>query len=439
MEFFDRTSEIKSLLQVEELSQSAAQLSVVTGRRRIGKTALILKAYENQPYVYFFVARKPESELCADFKEEIESKTGISIYGQPKTFAEIFSIVLDISKNRQLTVIIDEFQEFYKINPSIFSEMQKLWDLNQASCRLNLIVCGSVVSLLSKIFTNSKEPLYNRQSRFIHVKPFTPSVIKEIFSAYCPTYTHEDLLTLYSLSGGVAKYVQLLMDNGSFTRNAMLNETVRPDSIFLAEGKSVLIEEFGNDYTTYFAILAAISNGRTRRTEIEDFVGREVSGYLSRLEDYFGFISKKQPLFEKTKTKGVRYQLTDNFFTFWFRFIYKYNYMLEVEANEELLKIIERDFDVFSGYMLERYFRAKLIEAKEFTRIGSWWDRKGENEIDIIAINELEKKAVFIEVKRNSDKISLPALKTKVDAFLAATGECKGYEIELRGLSLNDM
>ncbi len=113
--------------------------------------------------------------------------------------------------------------------------------------------------------------------------------------------------------------------------------------------------------------------------------------------------------------------------------------MLEIEAYNQIIEVVKRDFDIFSGHMLERYFYNKLIESGEYTRIGSWWDRKGENEIDLIAINELNQTATFFEVKRNADKISLPLLQRKVDVFMNATHELRGYTIAIKGLSMDDM
>ena len=271
------------------------------------------------------------------------------------------------------------------------------------------------------------------------VRPFTPAVLKEILTEYHPGHTAEDLLALYSFTGGVAKYVQLLVDAGATTKSAMLDHIIKADSIFLGEGKAILIEEFGKDYGVYFSILSAIARGKTSRSEIENVVGREIGGYLTKLENEYEVIAKKQPLFEKSSTKNVRYTIEDNFFTFWFRFIYKYSYMLEIENYESVKTIINRDYETFSGLMLERYFRRVLIERQAYTRIGGWWDRKGENEIDIVAENELDEEATFFEVKRKSDNIDMKVLENKAAAFLRATGEFKGYKISYKGLSMDDM
>lgn len=439
MRFFDRTEEIASLREIRAIAKNNAQFTVVTGRRRIGKTYLVWKAYEDEPILYFFVARKAESDLCEDYRLEIENKLGIPTMGRVEHFADVFEFLMKLSVERPVTLFIDEFQEFFRVNKSVYSDMQRIWDLYSQQARMNLIVCGSIYSMMSKIFKDKKEPLYNRQTRFMTVRSFRPTVLKEILAEYNPGYTAEDLLALYSFTGGVAKYVQLLVDAGATTKEKMLDQMVKADSIFLGEGKAILIEEFGKDYGIYFSILSAIARGKTSRSEIESVIGREIGGYLTKLENEYGIIAKKQPLFERSSTKNVRYMLEDNFFIFWFRFIYKYSYMLEIENYESLKTIINRDYETFSGLMLERYFRCVLIERQAYTRIGVWWDRKGENEIDIVAENELNDEAVFFEVKRKAANIDMEVLEQKVAVFLCATGEFKGYDISYKGLSMDDM
>ena len=255
MRFFDRTEEIASLKEILELSKSNAQFTVVTGRRRIGKTSLVWKAYENEPILYFFVARKAESDLCADYIQEIENKLGIPTMGRAERFPEIFEYLMKLSIERPITLFIDEFQEFFKVNKSVYSDMQRIWDMYHTKAHINLIVCGSIFAMMTKIFKDKKEPLYNRQTRFMSIKPFTPAVLKEIMVEYNPNYTSEDLLALYSFTGGVAKYVQLLVDAGATTKTKMLNHIIKADSVFLGEGKAILIEEIGKDYGVDFSIL----------------------------------------------------------------------------------------------------------------------------------------------------------------------------------------
>jgi AAA+ ATPase superfamily predicted ATPase len=438
MIFFDRTRETDALKTIHQQSLEHAQFTVLTGRRRIGKTSLVLHAYKEIPFLYFFVSKKAETALCEDYRQEIITKLGVPLLGKVSRFADIFEYIMQIAKQRPITLFIDEFQEFLRINVSVYSDMQRIWDLHKNEARINLIVGGSVQSLIHKIFESNKEPLYNRQTAIIRVNKFPPSVLKEILACHNPNYTNDDLLALYSFTGGVAKYVELLMDKGATTRRQMIDAIVQADSVFLSEGKNLLIEEFGKDYGIYFSILTAIASGHAQRSQIEDIIGKEIGGYLTMLEDSYGIIHKHKPLFA-TKNSNIHYRLNDNFLTFWFRFIFKYNHMLEIEAFEALRQIIERDYETFSGKMLEQYFKEKLAEQQQFTRIDSWWSRNGMSEIDIIAINEINKEVVFYEVKRQSRDIDLSLLEQRSKDFLIATRQLKRCTIAHCGLSMQDM
>lgn len=439
MKFYDRTEEIATLHKIRENAKENAQFTVVTGRRRIGKTSLVLKAYEDMPLLYFFVGRKAENLLCEEFRQEVERKLKIKMGGTPANFSELFDYLMTLSKEWSFTLFIDEFQNFYRVNSSIFSDMQKIWDLNHLSSKINLIVCGSVYSMMTKIFRDKKEPLYNRQNRFMHIRAFKPSVLKDILHDNALEYSNDDLLALYSFTGGVAKYVQLLMEDHAFTVDSMIDSIISSDSVFINEGRAILVEEFGKDYDTYFSILSAIASGNTRRSEIESMIGKEIGGYLTRLEDDYGIIKKEIPLGAKTTTKNVVYTIHDNFFTFWFRFIFKYGHILEIGAYNQMRTLIRRDYATFSGKMLERYFYAKAAESGKYTILGRWWDRKGETEIDLIAANEIEKTAEVYEIKRQRRNININDLDVKVKTMLPKITALKGCTMEIRGLDMDNM
>ena len=439
MEFFDREHEIQRLRDIRRQAQTTAQFTVITGRRRIGKTSLVMKAYDDEPFLYFFVSRSSETELCNEFAAEISQKLNIPLLGKPEKFADIFQYVMEIAKQRPLTLVIDEFQDFCRVNGAIFSQMQKIWDLNKSQSKLNLIVCGSVYSLITKLFRDHKESLYGRQTGSLKVETFPPSVLKQILAHYNPDYNNHDLLALYVFTGGVPKYVELLMDSGVTTCDKMLPAMVAKDSYFIYEGKNMLIEEFGRDYGRYFDILRLIADCNNTRSRIENVLHCEVSGYLTRLENDFGLIAKTRPIFQQSTNKNVHYSVRDNFLNYWFRFIYKYNSIIEANAFQKLSEILMRDYAMYSGVILERYFREKLIETQSYTHIGNWWNRKGEDEIDIIAADDLSKTAVFYEVKRQRSEISLPILTEKSRHFMEATGKFRDYEVKCEGLYIEDM
>ena len=439
MRFFDRENELERLADIERRSRRNAQFTVLTGRRRVGKTTLLLKAFSRTDFAYLFVERKSEKDLCQTFKAELEAKLGMVILGEPDRFTQIFEQIMRFASQKPVTVVIDEFQEFIRVNPSVFSGIQKLWDLHKDNARINLVVSGSVYTLMQKIFKTKRAALYGRETAFLRIDPFRVSVLKDILGEYSPGFSNEDLLALWAFTGGVAKYVELLVDAAAFTFDAMLDTIVREDSPFVDEGRSVLVDEFGRDYGTYFSILSAIATGRTTRNEISQAVGRDAGGYLSRLENDYAIITRAQPLFAAPSAKSVRYRLNDSFLIFWFRFLFKYGFMLEIKGYDRVREIIRRDYATFSGFALERYFREKFIESAQWTRIGSWWDRKGENEIDLIAENELERTYAVCEVKRDKSRVDIGLLRDKFAAFTKATGHWKRADPQFLTLGMEDM
>ena len=386
------------------------------------------------------MARKTELDLCEIYAAEVESKLGIPMgAGGNLRFSQVFETILKVAETRPVTLFIDEFQDFRRVNPSIFSEMQDAWGRHERTARINLVVCGSVSTLLLKIFRDYKEPLYGRQTSMMTVRPFRTDVLRTILRDHAPNATNEDLLALWAFTGGVAKYVALLMDADATNRMRMLSEIIRENSFFLDEGRAVLVDEFGKDYGTYFSVLSGIARGRTTRNELEQTLGTRIGGHLTRLENDYGVIVRRQPLLSRPAAKNLRYALVDGFFLFWFRFIERYGHLVEMRMFDELKRLVDRDYDTFSGFALERWFRERLLEQGGLTRLGGWWDRKGQNEIDLVAANETDRCVTFYEIKRDAARFSEKALRNKGKAFFAAVPEWKGFHSRYQELSLDDM
>lgn len=438
MRFYDREKEQQVLGEVLHRSKSEAKMTVLMGRRRIGKTELSLRCGD-ETVLYFFVGKKAEKLLCKDYVREIREKLAAPILGTPNTFSEVFRFVLQLSENHPFTLVIDEFQNFLKINPAIFSDIQRDWDLHKRSSHLNLIISGSVFTLMTKIFEDKEEPLFGRADEKMVLEPFTTDVLKQILKDFNPEYTPEDLLALYSITGGVPWYVTLLLDKGKANRDAMLAALTEENSPFINEGKNILIEEFGTDYVTYFSILTCIASGMKTRSEIENELGNNNIGpYLVKLEDYYKVITKSLPIFAKENSKKVRYQLNDCFLIFWFRFFYKYQALVENKALKSLGEIIERDYSSVSGLMMERYFMKKFQEEGRYI-IGKWWDRKGENEIDLIVVDPIGKETWMYELKKQGYRYKENEFREKVDKVLEQTPELRKMTIHIGSLSLEDM
>lgn len=438
MKFYDRESEQQLLSEVLRQSKREARMTVLMGRRRIGKTELSLRCSDDT-VLYFFVGKKAETLLCQDFVQEITSKLGVPVLGQANSFSEVFRFVLQLSETRPFTLIIDEFQNFQKVNPTVFSNMQRDWDLNKSKSHLNLIISGSVFTLMKKIFEDYEEPLFGRANEKITLEPFRTDVLKEILHDFNPDYTPEDLLALFSITGGVAWYVTLLLDRGKTRWKKMLGALTEENSPFINEGRNILIEEFGTDYVIYFSILTCIASGMKTSAEIKNELGIDnISSYLSRLEDYYGLVTKYQPIFAKESSKKVRYQLDDCFLIFWFRFFFKYQALVENKALKALNTIIRRDYSGVSGLMMERYFARKFQEQGQYI-IGKWWDRKGFNEIDLVVVDPIGKEAWAYELKKDESRYDEESFKKKVDIMVQQTPELHKMKIHIGSLSKSDM
>ena len=147
---------------------------------------------------------------------------------------------------------------------------------------MHLIFIGSIYSLMHKIFKNSKEPLFGRADRIINLKPFSPTVIKNILEDH-NKYSKDNLFFNFLITGGVPRYQEILLTNNKYTEKDILSFYFEEDSPFIEEGRTILVEEFGKEYGTYFSILELLAEGRTSRSEIESILEKNIGGYLEKL------------------------------------------------------------------------------------------------------------------------------------------------------------
>lgn len=434
MKFYNRTAELAELANMYEQATDSGRMTVLTGRRRVGKTMLALESAKQHKHIYLFVSKKAESLLCQEHLEEIQRLFAPPVVGQVSHFKNIFLLLIELSRTEQITLIIDEFQEFFSINPAVYSELQGLWDRNKSTCKLNVIFIGSVHSLMYRIFQDQKEPLFGRADRIMFLKPFSISSIHEVTS----DYGHTDLQTLfdaYAVTGGLPKYLELLAENNALPRAQMFAFMFRQFSPFLNEGKNLLIEEFGRDYGTYFSILELIATGKTARSEIESVLEIHSGAYLAKLEGEYALIDRHRPINAKPGGRLQKYFICDNFLNFWFRFIYRNLSAVETGNYDYIRQVVERDYATWSGRILERFFHELFAQSGSYNRIGSYWERGNKNEIDLVAVNDLTKELVIAEIKLNKDRINLAELEQKARNLCM---EFKGYNISYKALGLED-
>ncbi len=438
MEFYDREKERKILREKWAETTERGCLTVLIGRRRIGKTTLLTKSAEDtsQPMLYLYVSKDNERVLTGKFQEIAEQSLGLQIYGRLETFAQFFEQLLRYGEQNHFTLVFDEFQNFLKVNPAIPSHIQNLWDRYHEKAKVNMLACGSIYSMMRKIFDNEDEPLYGRQDCRLNMQPFRVGVLKQILRDHNPNYSSEDLLCLYTLTGGVAKYVAWLMDAKATTKLKMLRWVTKIGSPYLSEGTELIMSEFGKDYSNYLSILQLIASGLTMQSEIDGVIGKNTGAYLESLEKDYGYIRRTQPLFSKPGNRNSRWQLDDCFLRFWFRFILRNQSLVEMERHDLLLEIVERDYEQYTGLVLEQYFRQKWMEEERVTSVGNYWDRKGQNEIDLIALNDIDKTAIVAEIKRQRKKFNPAELASKAATL---NKELSKYNVTQIGLSMDDM
>jgi uncharacterized protein len=435
MKFYDREEELKILESIYSQTDEYGKMTVVTGRRRVGKTLLVKNFAKDKKNLYFFVSKKSESLLCSEFIENIQELTNEKVFGEIRSFAQVFEMLLIYAKKEKFVLVIDEFQEFYNINKSVYSEIQNLWDKYKFESKINVVFIGSVYSLMTKIFQNEKEPLFGRADRILYIKPFKAKVIKEILTDN-DSFSKENLFHHYLITGGSPRYEELLINNKCFTFESMLDLIFSKDSPFLYEGKNYLIEEFGKDYGIYFSIIELISQSKTSRSEIESILEKSIGGYLEKLENEYDVIASVKPFGSKKNSRAQKYYIKDNFLKFWFRFVFKHASVIENGNFEYIKNVVRRDISTYSGKILEIFFIELLADSGEWGLIGNYWEKGNANEIDIVGLDDLDKKILFAEVKLSGKRFSKAVLEQKSSELRA---KYPGYSYIYKFFSLDNI
>ncbi len=431
MKFYNRENELEEIEKI--LSSDYSEFVYIYGRRRIWKTKLILKSLEKEKFLYFFVWNKTKQELLLNFQKTIEEILWIN-YIKFNNFREILDFIFNYAKEKKLIVVFDEFQNFFKIEPSIFSDFQYFWDLNNEKMNLKLFCLWSHFTLMKEIFENYSNPLFWRKTASFYLRPFSLITQIEILKDY-DLLNSRNLLEFYSIFWWVPKYVEIFLNNfNKETKKDFLSEIIdnfiKDNSFFFFEWKELFLIEFWKSSLTYFSILWAISNWINKKWEIAQITGISVDSlwkYLNKLEKYFELIDRRITVWDKKTSKVSYYHIKDSFLIFWFRYVYKYSNLLEIKKFDKLKEFIKTDINIFLWFTLEELFREILIEInlKENNKILPFeffeiWNllTKSNIKIDLVLLNKPDKKVLFIESKLNNKKITpklLQNLKEKVE------------------------
>ncbi len=396
MKFYDRDAELKALDRAA--SSNASALVVISGRRRVGKTRLIHEFLKNRESLQIMIVPKEDSQVASDFEELFARKGFKPSFPSVRNVLEYF---FTIAEDRIL--FIDEFANTLEVNKSIPFELQRLWDANRERNKV-LILSGSYSSMMDKLFTRQKAPLFNRADLKILLEPMKPPYVWKMLDEI-GIIDPVERITRFCIFGGIPYYYELME---RFKGSEPVSELFFGIGQLTEEGQYILRQEFGAGYRKYFAILEAIGAGICSAGEISAKLGMRqttISKYIQALQTDYKLVERQVPFGDNPKrSKKGKYFITDNLLSFWFSLVYgKRLPPMDFEYND----FVGRRFELLCQDFLIDWLYA---HGERAVRSGRWWGivevEKGkfeQREIDLVL--ETDTHLYVGECKWSSSKV----------------------------------
>ncbi len=395
--FINRKQELEFLNK--KYKSHEPELLIIYGRRRIGKTELILKFCEDKNYLYFMGRLESKEDTIKRFNHLFIEKFNdkILLNNPLSNLDAIFGYIAEKSKER-IVIVIDEFPFLVEKFPEIVSILQDAWDSHLKKTKIMLLLSGSSVGMMEKYALDYKSPLYGRRTGQWKVDQMNISNLKEFF----PQYTAQELIETYAVIDMIPGYLNLFNPQKSFLDN--VKEKFFSKGEFLYEEVEILLREELRDPSNYMSIISAVAGGLTSFNEIVQKTNLDkslLSKYLGVLESLGiteRIISITESSKEKLKSKKSLYMIKDNFFDFWFKFIYLNKQEIE-KGNTNIVFSLKPELDRYVSFKFESYCKELVINGlvDNFNKVGKWWHK--DKEIDIVALHEEKKKIFFGECK----------------------------------------
>ncbi len=390
-QFVDRRSELDALER--EFEKDRPGLAVVYGRRRVGKTELLLHFLKDREAIFFHADRRGYRENLVEFQRVASEVIDNPLFERAmfESWHEMFRELLPVMGDIRL-VVIDEYP--YLIEEGANEEFQKIWDTLLSKSRVFLVLVGSSMSMMEQKVLAQSAPLYGRRSMQLRVDKFPWEELWGFF----PSYSTSEIIETYSVLDGIPLYLEQFSGSKGVLKNIEENY-LRKDAFLFEEADFLLLEEF-REPRRYFSILRAIASGKRRFGEIADETAMDktlLSKYLSSLK-VLRMIDDDLPLLEG-RTRLRRYRLTDNYYRFWFRYVFPNRHLVDVGRSSDVLWTVRETFSEHVSSTFEEVVRDVLLRHGPWTQVGAWWDRKGENEIDAIALDGRSGRVLFVETK----------------------------------------
>lgn len=416
--FIGREQELQTLNKL--YGSNKFEFSVIYGRRRVGKTALISEFAKNKDTIFFTGIETNAKQNLDNFSRCImEYNTGIAADSSFASFQSALEYVFELAKTKRIVLVIDEYPYVARASKSLASTLQFLIDKNKDSSKLFLILCGSSMSYMEEHVLAYKAPLYGRRTAQFKLKPF------DFFEAcgYFTNLSDFDKALAYGIVGGTPQYLMQLDDHVSIEEN-IKNTHLNPTSSIFEEPNNLLKQEV-REPAIYNAVITAIATGCSKMNEISNKIDEDTSVCATYIRNLItlGIIKKESPYGEKSSRKTI-YSIEDNMFRFWYRFVPENTSLISRGAADLAYKRIVSELSSYMGGVFEeickQYLWRLLIEdecAVNFSDIGRWWGAnpktKSQEEIDIIGTDK--DTALFAECKWTSEKVDLSVLETLVE------------------------
>lgn len=414
--FIDRKKELDLLEQRYQSDQ--AELFVLYGRRRVGKTELLRAFCENKPHIFFIATLSSDSEQLATFSQQIYafSHTDVPAGFTYPSWEGAFRALVDISMHPRPIVVLDEFTYLISGNKAIPSILQKVWDEVLKNTNLMLVLCGSYIGMMETKVLGYQAPLYGRRTASSLLRPMDLNSSALFF----PHYSPEEKFLAWAILGGMPYYLLTFQDNQSIPANIHQHILNEQSGTLFNEPRLLLMEEL-REPRNYFSVLRAIAQGHTRMNEIAQSAGigdvTTVVRYLDILQQ-MRLITRRVPATETQPEKSKKgiYQIDDHFLRFWFRYVHPNQSGLDLGLADAILQQrILPDLDHFVATAFEEaaiHFTGQLAQTGKLPflpeRIGGWWNRDAE--IDVVAVNLSEKVALVGECKWNLRPVGIGVL-----------------------------
>ena len=404
--FIGRESELALLNKL--YTSDKFEFVVMYGRRRVGKTALISEFIKDKKAIYFMGVESNLKQNLENFSKNImEFNIGLQADISFSSFQAGLEYIIKLAENERIILAIDEYPYVAKASESLASTLQMVIDKHKGSSKLMLILCGSSMSYMEDKVLAYKSPLYGRRTAQIKLQP----IKFKYYDRFFKNKSTQDLIELYSITGGIPKYI-LSIDREQSALYNIENNLFDKNNYLYSEPKFLLQEEV-NDLSRYFSILNAISIGHTKMSSISSYLqinAGGISAYISKLIE-LDILEKEIPITENIdNSKKVLYKIKDNYLKFWFAYIYPYQSYFEIENLTYVKNKIRSEFELYVSKIYEDLARESMWENVPFPllKVGRWWDKN--TEVDIVALGE-NNKIVFGECKYSKKQVGLSILK----------------------------